>query len=72
MWIGEKKPLTSSIPATQLSAIHPKGPPMLASPATGAKKLANLILDKINFLMFHYSYSKLTFQQPLDDTYALP
>ena len=36
--------LTSNIPSIQLSAIHPMGPPMLASPATGASKLASLIL----------------------------
>ena len=44
--------LTSMIPSIQLSAIQPKGPLMLASDATGAKKLANLILLEHKFYIF--------------------
>ena len=48
--------LTSIIPSIQLSAIQPKGPLMLASDATGAKKLANLILLEHKF---HSFFSKI-------------
>ena len=46
--------LTSIIPSIQLSAIQPKGPLILASDATGAKKLANLILLKHKLNIFQF------------------
>ena len=54
------------IPSIQLSAIQPKGPLMLASDATGAKKLANLILSEYKF----YIFQNRSFHSMITDYFA--